>query len=107
MENFKLQNPTKPQKSCMSAGKPQTAQERYVGTSALDQGFQQQSGRFAFPLSTFYFTGSSAGNNFSNFAFDRTLLGSSSMRALLYASTGKRFLSLAWSSASSSLSFGT
>lgn len=43
----------------------------------------------------------------SNLALDRMRFGSSSLRALLKASTGKRFLNLSWTLASSSLSFGT
>ncbi|KAG5151385.1 hypothetical protein JHK84_027857 [Glycine max] len=50
---------------------------------------------------------SDCGKSFSNMLFERILLGSNSFLALLYASTGNRFLSLAWRAASSSLSFGT
>ena len=52
-------------------------------------------------------TVSDEGNNFSSMLLERILLGSSSFRALLYSSTGNRFLSLACKAASSSLSFGT
>ena len=46
-------------------------------------------------------------NSFSNLLFERILFGSSARRALLYSSTGNRFLSLACRAASSSLSLGT